>query len=167
MVDKYKFKHSDAETQYNALASRPDFDTTLLPDWTNRSARFRNATRCVLDVAYGPGARETLDIFPTSDSINRATVVYFHGGYWQRGDKSLYSFIAEPYVKNGVSVVLVNYDLCPTSTITEITAQSRSALLFTAVSARNGSSMKTGAEHRISSRACSTPVGQERARCIT
>lgn len=121
---------ADIEAQYNALAGRPDYGLAVLPDWTRRSAAYRAAAPCSLDVVYGPGPRERLDVFPAAGASRRPTLVYFHGGYWQRGDKSLYSFIAEPFVKNGVSVVIVNYDLCPAVSLSHITARARGALAW-------------------------------------
>jgi arylformamidase len=57
-------------------------------------------------------------------------LVYFHGGYWQRGDKSIYSFIAPPFVDAGINVVVVGYDLCPTVGITRISEEAREAVAY-------------------------------------
>ena len=56
--------------------------------------------------------------------------MYFHGGYWQRGNKSIYSFLAKPYTLSGVNVVIIGYDLCPKVSITRISEEAREAVLF-------------------------------------
>ena len=40
-------------------------------------------------------------------------MVYFHGCYWQRMDKKDLSFLAQPFVDNGITFVNVNYTLAP------------------------------------------------------
>ena len=57
-------------------------------------------------------------------------LVYIHGGYWQRGDKSMYSFLAEPFTKHGVSVAVVNYSLTPSVRIGRIPPQIRKSIAW-------------------------------------
>jgi arylformamidase len=61
---------------------------------------------------------------------NAPTLVYVHCGYWQRGDKSIYSFLVSPFNDAGVNVVILGYDLCPTVTITRISEDAREAICF-------------------------------------
>jgi arylformamidase len=129
MTTNKKYTYAEMDPQYNLRARRPDYDTKVVPDWMQRSEAYRAAAACQLDLAYGPGARERIDFFPAA-AKGGPILVYFHGGYWQRGDKSVYSFLAEPFVKNGVSVALVNYDLCPTVRIAEISPQTRRAMAW-------------------------------------
>lgn len=125
-----RYSDEQLEQQYNLRARRPDYDTMVVPDWMERSQRYReNSTNAKIDLAYGPGERDKLDFFPGKNG-NGDLLVYLHGGYWQRGDKSAYSFLADPFVRNGVSVAIVNYNLCPTVRITEITPQIRRALIW-------------------------------------
>lgn len=118
------------EAEYNVRARRPDYLTHMVPDWERRSAAFRDAARCKIDIAYGTHADERLDYFPAEESANRSCLIYFHGGYWQRGDKSVHTFLAEPFVKNGVSFISVNYSLCPNVRISRITQQARQAVAW-------------------------------------
>ncbi|CAG9165952.1 alpha/beta hydrolase [Cupriavidus pinatubonensis] len=120
---------TELEAQFNMRALRPDFETGMLRQWIARSAAFRSRGACQLDLAYGPGERDRIDLFPakTGDS---PLLVFFHGGYWQRGDKSLYSFVAEPFVEHGISVVLVNYSLCPAVRVEQIVGQAQRALAW-------------------------------------
>lgn len=99
----------------------------MIPDWMDRSEKARKSLDCKLDIRYGDGDNQKLDVFSCGDTT-AATLVYFHGGYWQRGDKSIYSFLAVPFVAAGVNVIVAGYDLCPSVTITQISEQSREAV---------------------------------------
>jgi arylformamidase len=116
------------EKQYALGHLRPDLN--FLPDWNRRSMAFRQAGKCQLDIAYGSGDRDRLDYFPTAEPKSSPTVVFIHGGYWQRGDKSAYGFLAESFVKNGASFVAINYDFCPGMRLTQIVEQARKAMAW-------------------------------------
>jgi arylformamidase len=47
-------------------------------------------------------------------------VVYIHGGYWQRGDRKDYSFIARELNAAGVTVAIPSYTLSPAVSVMEI-----------------------------------------------
>ena len=51
---------------------------------------------------------------------NPPLLVYIHGGYWRAIDKNDHSFVTLPYLKQGVAVANLNYDLCPSVTLDEI-----------------------------------------------
>lgn len=123
------FTRDELETQYNVRASRGDYETAVVPDWQGRSEEARGNLECRLDIAYGSGAKQKLDIFPAG-TAEAPTLVYFHGGYWQRGDKSVYSFLAAPFVGHGVNVVIAGYDLCPSVSITRIGEEAREAVAW-------------------------------------
>lgn len=124
-----RFSPDELEEQYNLSRSRPGYEVTVIPDWMARSVAARAQMTATVDLRYGAGARQTLDIYPCGDA-GAPTLVYFHGGYWQRGDKKLYSFLAQPFVQAGVSVIIVGYDLCPAVTLTRIVEQAREAMVF-------------------------------------
>lgn len=116
----------DIEAQYFLRGTRPDYQSKMIPHWIERSARFRNEGECTLDISYGPGARNRLDFFPARSTV-RGFILYIHGGYWQRGDKSVYSYVAEPFVQRGFSVALMNYHMCPEVALSAIAPQARRA----------------------------------------
>lgn len=124
-----KFSDEEFEAQYNLRLGRPDYDVTVIPDWNARSETARAEISCTLDIRYGEGPKQKLDNYSCGDS-SAPTLVYFHGGYWQRGDKSIYSFLAQPFVGAGVNVVVVGYDLCPDVTITRISEEARESLAY-------------------------------------
>jgi arylformamidase len=83
-----------------------------------------------LDVRYGGGPNEHLDIFPAAQP-DAPVVVFIHGGYWRSLDKRDHSFVAPPLTRAGACVVIPNYALCPAVTIPEIVAQMVRALAWT------------------------------------
>ena len=105
------------ELMYNNRALVPDHPA-YLDRWARDSAQVRASQPCVLDVPYGKGQRETLDIFPTThlppgSGKGAPVLVFIHGGYWRALDKSDHSFIAPSFNREGMCVVVVNYALCP------------------------------------------------------
>ncbi len=119
----------ELEKQYNLRAGRPDYDVTVIPVWTARSEQAREKLSGRLDIRYGEGEKQKLDLF-TSGDPEAPLLVYFHGGYWQRGDKSIYSFLATPFTERGVNVAVIGYDLCPSVTITRISEEAREGLSY-------------------------------------
>lgn len=109
------------EEQYNVRAAIPEHPE-IFARWKERSLAARHALPCELDVAYGPGINEKLDIFPAQGQ-SRALLSFIHGGFWRALDKSDFSFIARPYVERGVTVVIVNYALAPIVTVETIVRQ--------------------------------------------
>ena len=118
---------AELEAQYNLRARRPDFDA-VVARWMERCRAYRETSDVALDLAYGPGGREKLDLF--RGRPGGPLLVYIHGGYWQRGDKTMYSFIAEPFQAAGVSVAVLNYDLTPSVRLGAIAPQIRRAVAW-------------------------------------
>lgn len=120
----------DQQLEKNYVIARLRKDLpVLMENWTSRSEDFRNQADAILDRSYGSDLREKIDIFPGGKS-NAPLFVYFHGGYWQRGDKTIYSFIAKPFVENGVDVAIVGYPLCPQVSLTKLVGSVRQSLVF-------------------------------------
>ena len=124
-----RFTPDEFNTQYNLRAGRPDYEETVIPKWDHDSAKARESLNCALDIVYGDGPKQKLDVFYCGNE-GAPVLVYFHGGYWQRGDKSIYSFLATSFVEAGVNLVVVGYDLCPAVSITRITEQARESLVY-------------------------------------
>jgi arylformamidase len=112
-----------------AFLSREYNNRQLFPDhaqhfarWAESSARARGSMTCFLDRPYGGSPAETLDIFPARKGDGSA-LVFIHGGYWRSLDKKDFSYLAPAWVEAGVSLVVVNYALCPAVTIERIVQQ--------------------------------------------
>ena len=121
------------EDNYNNMARRPDAPE-LLRQWSERSERYRSKADAILDCAYGSSERERIDLFRCGEK-DAPLLVYIHGGYWQRGDKSIYSFVAAAFNDSGVDVAIIGYPLCPQVTLSEIVASIQDALAWLYLSA--------------------------------
>lgn len=120
------------DRQYNNRALVPEHGRHF-ECWARESAIARQKLGGLIDVAYGHGPGETLDIFPAPSKANRPpapVLVFLHGGYWRSLDKSDHSFIASPFVKKGACVVVPNYALCPAVNIPDIVLQMVQALTW-------------------------------------
>lgn len=122
------FSADQLEVQYNVVARRADFQDSVVAAWMRRSAAFRDAADARLDLRYGDASREYLDLFVASQGA--PLLAFIHGGYWQRGAKEMYSFIAEPFVATGINVAILGYDLCPSVSLRDITAQIQRAVIW-------------------------------------
>lgn len=98
------------------------------PDkWAIQAAAFRDTALCELDVPYGEGQRERFDLFHPP-RLARGVVVFIHGGYWLRFDKSFWSHLAAGPLAHGWAVAMPSYDLCPQVRISEIGMQIERAI---------------------------------------
>jgi len=125
-------KHDDPdwlEAMYNNRARVPDH-ATHFERWARDSERVRDSQACTLDIAYGPSAGQRLDVFPASRP-GAPVVVFIHGGYWRSMDKKEHAFLAPTWTEAGACVVVPNYDLCPTVTLTDIVMQMVRAIAWT------------------------------------
>lgn len=118
---KPRFTAEYCERQYNVRAGIPEHPQ-IFARWKEASERARNELACALDVAYGSGPNETLDIFHARGTT-RALLTFIHGGFWRALDKSDFSFVARPFVERGVAVAVVNYALAPAVTVETIVRQ--------------------------------------------
>ena len=109
------------DAAYNNSAAVGNYAAIKL-DWSRRSARVRDGRRGHLDLAYGSAPRQRLDLFLADDRA-APTLAFVHGGYWQRNDKSEYSFIAEGPLAHGFNVAVVEYSLAPDARIDQIVAE--------------------------------------------
>ena len=98
--------------------------------WAADSAEAMRSQPRELDVRYGGGPNEHLDIFPTH-AANAPVLIFIHGGYWRALDKRDHSFIAPAFTKEGVCVVVPNYALAPAVTIPQIVMQMVHAVAWT------------------------------------
>jgi acetyl esterase/lipase len=97
--------------------------------WTARADAFRARNRGRLDLRYGAGARQRLDIFPCG-AAGAPTVVYIHGGYWQANDKEPYAFLGEGLLPAGWNLALVEYTLAPAARLDAIVTEVRAAVAW-------------------------------------
>ena len=93
------------------------------PDrWAAKAAAFRAKARSDLNLSYGARPREVFDLFGPAGPP-QGLIVFVHGGYWLKFDKSVWSHLAAGPVARGWAVAMPSYDLCPNVGIDGITAQ--------------------------------------------
>ena len=101
--------------------------------WAAEAATFRArlGDMATLDVAYGTGARQVYDLFrPVGEA--RGLLVFIHGGYWRRFDKSMWSHLAAGPIARGWVVAMPSYTLAPEARISEITQEVTRAVVAAA-----------------------------------
>jgi arylformamidase len=98
-------------------------------DWTKRSQTIRSAPGTRLDLQYGVGSRQRLDVFPCGAAAV-PTLIYIHGGYWQMNDKEPFAFLGEGVLGAGFNLVLIEYTLAPAAQLDEIVTEVRSAVAW-------------------------------------
>src|SRR4051812_8832923 len=113
----------DYEAEYNNRARVPEHPA-LIAGWARDAQAWREQQR-FHPVSYGPGARQTIDVFPSRGEGD--LVVFIHGGYWQALDGSFFSHLAAGLNAHGVSVAIPSYDLCPQVSVDDIIRQMRNA----------------------------------------
>ncbi len=136
------FRREEMERHFDPRTAVPDHER-----WAQeREAASRNnreRLKSTLNVPYGDSPRQVIDIFP-AERPNAPVLVYVHGGYWVRGGKDHNCHFVDLFGKVGVTVALVEYDLCPDVSVTDIVRQVRSAIawVFKNISAYGGDPAK-------------------------
>ena len=115
------------EREYNLRAAFPDH-----PQWFARWAADSESARARLEghlnLRYGSGPKQTIDLFPAARP--RGALLFIHGGYWRALDKSDHAFVAPPLVAEGIGVAVINYDLCPDVSIARIVDECREGVAW-------------------------------------
>ncbi|MBN8963781.1 MAG: alpha/beta hydrolase, partial [Rhizobiales bacterium] len=122
----------DYEAEYNNSTRVPEHPE-IFARWVRDGVAYRAETekegRAEIGLRYGPGARQTIDLFkPHGDDGPLA--MFIHGGYWRSFDPSSFSQMARGMNGRGITVAVPGYDLCPHVSIAEIIAQMQAAGLF-------------------------------------
>lgn len=101
--------------------------------WTTQAAAFRDSLGAParLDIPYGPSERMALDMF-SPEGTAKGTLIFIHGGYWLRFDRTFWSHLAAGAVARGWTVAMPSYDLCPDLHIAGITQQIAQAVMSVA-----------------------------------
>ena len=122
-----RLKADFVEREYNLRAAFPDHPQWFAR-WAAESAAARARLAARLDLRYGSGPKQTIDLFPAENA--RGALLFVHGGYWRALDKSEHSFVAPPLVAAGIGVAVMNYDLCPDVDIARIVEECREAVVW-------------------------------------
>ena len=115
------------DDSYNNSKAVPE-SSEVFKQWIEKSQAFRASHSQFLDIPYGTLPREKLDYF--SAGPNTPVVIFIHGGFWQMRAKDDFAFLAQTYLKEGISVVMVGYPLAPDASMDQIVASSRKAVSY-------------------------------------
>ncbi len=85
----------------------------------------------MLDVPYGPGPRNVIDLFPAADPA-APCLIFLHGGYWQMNSKESFACLGDGPRAHGWAAALPGYTLAPAATLTQIVQEVGLALSFLA-----------------------------------
>lgn len=114
--------------------------------WVEPAAQFREALeaqgRAKLDQPYGERPRNRFDLF-LPEGAPKGLVVYIHGGFWLRLEKSFWSHLAAGPLAHGYAVAMPSYTLCPDIRISGI-VQEVGAAIETAAALVEGPIRLTG-----------------------
>ncbi|RUR58030.1 alpha/beta hydrolase [Vreelandella populi] len=127
MLYRHFATQEEIDRAYNPMLGRDP--QVLVKDWQQRSEASRARHRVTLDLAYGPSTAERMDIFHAQSS-DAPVHVFYHGGYWRSLSHREFSFIVDGLVEAGITVVVVNYALCPEVRFSELVRQSRAAVAY-------------------------------------
>ncbi|MEO0917109.1 MAG: alpha/beta hydrolase, partial [Pseudomonadota bacterium] len=99
--------------------------------WQDEGQAFRERAasigRARLNVPYGPAERQKLDLFhPTGKP--KGLVVFVHGGYWRRFDRSLWGPFSTGLTDRGWAVAIPSYTLAPEARVGAMTIEIARAL---------------------------------------
>jgi arylformamidase len=117
------------DAQYNNRALVPDHQRHL-DAFARDSAALREVAEARLDLAYGDGPKQAIDLFLPPACGDAPLLVFIHGGYWQGLDRKDFSFVAKPFLAAGTAVAVIGYDLAPAVDMDRIADQVRDALIW-------------------------------------
>jgi|TARA_B100000315_G_scaffold251797_1_gene287251 arylformamidase len=120
------YTQAELDAQYNQATLVPDL-SPYMEHWNKAGAEAREKLDCKLDIAYGPGEVELLDIFSCKQDL-APIHVHLHGGAWRRMDKEHVSYHAPPFVDAGAIFITLNFGLAPEYALEDIVGQVRLAL---------------------------------------
>ncbi len=125
------FRHMpiDYEKEYDNRGRVPEHPE-IFARWEREGAAYRAAARDgEFGLKYGPGARQTIDLFPAKGS-DAPLALFIHGGWWRSLEPSMFSQVTAGPNAHGVTVAVAGYELCPACSIASIIEQMRAACLW-------------------------------------
>ncbi|MEC7489979.1 MAG: alpha/beta hydrolase [Pseudomonadota bacterium] len=126
--DRSIISPAEMEWHFNPRVTVPDRTIYMTHRNYANDRVLKNLAR-IPDLRYGPNPGESLDIYPAKSGA-APVLVYIHGGYWRAGYKEDWAFVAGPLVDCGATVVVLNYDLCPTISLDDLVSEIRRAMIW-------------------------------------
>jgi arylformamidase len=129
----------DLQKEYDNRGKVPEAQA-IIDRWRGDAAAFRLSHPVTeLDLPYGPGERQAIDLFWPDAARTAPIALFVHGGYWAALDRTVFSHLAAGLLAHGVAVAMPSYDLCPAVSLETLVGQVRAAAAFLA--RRHGQAM--------------------------
>jgi arylformamidase len=113
------FDRAALDTAYNNSGAVPDAEA-IIARWVAAGEAMAAAPEARLDLAYGPGPRQSLDLFVPAGEGPFPVFAFIHGGYWQRLNKRPFACFAPAFLEAGIAYAAIGYPLCPEVRLTEL-----------------------------------------------
>lgn len=129
---------------YNNLSAVKN-SSNIIQSWVRQSQAFRDECTSVSTLSYGPLESQNIDYF-ASGTFASPLFIFIHGGYWQRNNKEMFSFVASGLIynslcdgshsanslhkANGFNVAIVGYTLAPQARLTDIVLEINQAVNY-------------------------------------
>jgi len=113
-------------------SGRVENASQLVADYIADAADYRHQMADFIEFGqvYGKMERNQLDLFWPDKNKTAPLVMFIHGGYWQRLDRSAFSHMAKGLNARGVAVAIPSYTLCPDINISGIIDELRRACII-------------------------------------
>ena len=121
------FDRDALDAAYNNRAQVPDF-AEIVTRWTDAGEAAAQLPGAKLDIAYGPGDRQTLDLFVPDAADPVPVFAFIHGGYWQMMEKRPFCGFAQTFLDEGIAYASIEYPLCPQVTLSALSESIREAI---------------------------------------
>lgn len=129
-MNKEELERQFSPSQWSHRMSADDVIKAHVAALKSGTEQARGLAQTLLNVPYGEGDGEKLDVYvPSTSSLDVPLVIYLHGGYWQFLSKEESGFMAVPLASKGVVVVAVGYDIAPKGTMDLMVSQVRKSVV--------------------------------------
>ena len=124
------YDQKELDRQYEHRHIVPDMEKYTSKSMAE-SQRIRSSLKPQLDIAYGPDARNKVDVYPATSGTRNPVVVWFHGGRWSMGSKEQSCQPAEVMTRSGIATVAANFRQAPHHRMDTIVDDARAAIAWT------------------------------------
>ncbi len=112
MLNVFKdYDQISLDSQYNNRALVPDYQD-YFDQWKTWNDALIADPHIIRNIKYGDLSRQRMDIQP-SKQVKSPVVVFIHGGYWQRMDRSDFTYIFNVFKERNITTVVLGYPICP------------------------------------------------------
>ena len=117
------------EYDYNPSRDVPNAMDIVTSYTTLSAQQYATAQNATLNIAYGKNPTQTYDFFaPTTAHNTGYLYVFIHGGFWQLLSKQDSAWMVLAFQNHGASVAVLDYTLCPHTTVNGIVTECQTAI---------------------------------------